>query len=136
MTASVPAAATGNPASRQCIPPTFKSRKVIMNTSITQAGKLRPTISKIVAALAVASVVGAMSMTPAHGRDNDERQGYRDNGWHKGERHGDRDRRERRPVYQRPYYYSQPVYAPPPVYYAPPPSPGISLFLTLNIHIR
>jgi hypothetical protein len=107
-----------------------------MKTSTNQARNLRPTISKIVAALACASVMGGIAMTPAHARDNDDRKGHQDKGWHKGERQGDRDRREYRPVYQRPYFYAQPVYAPPPVYYAPQPSPGISLFLPLNIHIR
>ena len=104
-----------------------------MNTSTTQARHCRPATSKIVIALAVASVVGVMSMTPALGRDNDDRQGYRDNGWHKGDRHVDRYRRGYRPVYRHPYSYAQPVYAPPPAYYAPQQSPGISLFFPLDI---
>jgi hypothetical protein len=104
-----------------------------MKTSTTQARNFRLTISKILTALAVASVMGGIAITPAFAKDNDHRHGHRDNGWHKGEWHGDRDRREYRPVYQAPYYYSQPVYAPPPVYYAPPQSPGVSLFFPLNI---
>jgi hypothetical protein len=38
--------------------------------------------------------------------------------------------------YHHPGYYPPPpvVYAPPPVVYAPPPSPGISLFLPIEIH--
>jgi len=107
-----------------------------MKTSTKQARILRPTISKIVMALVCASVMGATAMMPAHAKDNDGRKGRQDKGWHKGERQGDRDRGEYRPEYQRPYYYSQPVYAPPPVYYAPQPSPGISLFLPLNIRIH
>jgi hypothetical protein len=103
-----------------------------MKTSTNQARNLRPAISKIVMTLAIASVMGGMAITPALG---DNRQGHQDRGMHKGERQGDRERHEHRPVYQRPYY-SQPVYAPPPVYYAPEPSPGISLFLPLNIRIR
>jgi hypothetical protein len=106
-----------------------------MNTSTNQARNLRPTISKIVMALTLASVLGGMAITPAFG-DNDDRQGHQDKGWHKGERQSDRDRREYRPVYEYPYYYAQPVYAPPPVYYAPEPSPGISIFLPLDIRIR
>ena len=102
-----------------------------MKTSTKQARNFRPTISKIVMALAVASVMGGMAMTPALARDNDNRQGHRDNGRHNGRG----DRHEYRPVYQQPYY-SQPVYAPPPVYYAPQQSPGISFFIPLDIHRR
>ena len=104
-----------------------------MKTSTNQARNFRPTISKIVTALAVASVMGAMAMTPALG---DNRKGHQDQGLHKGQSKGDRDRREYRPVYQQPYYYSQPVYVPPPVYYAPQQSPGISFFLPLDIRRR
>ena len=105
-----------------------------MKTSTNQARNFRPTISKIVMALAVASVMGAMAMTPALG---DNRKGHQDQGLHKGQSKGDRDRRESRPVYrpvyEHPYDYSQPVYAPPPVYYEPQQSPGISLFFPLDI---
>jgi hypothetical protein len=107
-----------------------------MKTSTNQARNSRPTISKIVMALAVASVMGAMAVTPALG---DNRKGHQDQGLHKGQFKGDRDRREYRPVYQPVYqpsynYYSQPVYAPPPVYYEPQASPGISLFFPLNFN--
>jgi hypothetical protein len=99
-----------------------------MKISTKQARNLRPTIGRIVAALAVvASVMGGMAMTPALSAHNDRH----DKGWHKGEWKG--DRREYRPVYQEPYYYySQPVYVPPPVYYTPPQSPGISFFFPLD----
>src|SRR5450759_2588700 len=102
-----------------------------MKTSTKQARNFRPTTSKIVMALAVASVMGGMAITPALGAN---RQGHQDKGWHKGQSQGDRGRREYRPVYQHPYSYSQPVYAPPPVYYAPQQSPGISFFFPLDIH--
>ena len=111
-----------------------------MKTSTTQARNFRPTISRIVTALAFASVMGGLSMTPALAKDNDDRRGHQDKGWHKGEWQGDRGRRDYRPEYrfeyQPPYYYSQPVYSPPPVYYAPQPSPGINLFFPLDIRIR
>ena len=96
-----------------------------MKTSTKQARNFRPTISKIVMALAVASVMGGMAITPALGAN---RQGHQDKGWHKGQSQGDRNRREYRPVYQHP----QPVYAPPPVYYTPQQSPGISFFFPLD----
>ena len=107
-----------------------------MNTSTNQARNSRPTISKIVMAFAVASVMGGMAVTPALG---DNRKGHQDQGLHKGQFKGDRVRPVYQPVY-RPvyqpsyYYYSQPVYAPPPVYYEPQASPGISLFFPLNFH--
>ena len=104
---------------------TFQEWKGIMKTSTNQARNFRPAISKIVIALAVASVMGGMAITPALGAN---RQGHQDKGWHKGQSQGDRGRREYRPVYQHP----QPVYAPPPVYYTPQPSPGISLFFPLD----
>lgn len=111
-----------------------------MTTSANHTTHVRPATSKIVLALAVASVMGAMAVTPAIARDNNDRRGHQDQGLHKGQYKNDRDRRESRPVYRpvyrQPYYYSQPVYAPPPVYYEPEPSPGISLFLPLNIRIR
>ena len=100
-----------------------------MKTSTKQARNFRPTISKIVMALGVASVMGGMAITPALA-DNDHRQVRRDNGRHNGEWRGDRNDRR---GYQQSYYYSQPVYAPPPVYYDPQPSPGISLFFPLDL---
>ena len=96
-----------------------------MKAATNQARNSRPTISKIVMALAVASVMGGTAITPALGAN---RQGHQDKGSHKGQSQGDRNRREYRPVYERP----QPVYAPPPVYYTPQPSPGISFFFPLD----
>ena len=105
-----------------------------MKTSTNQASNCRPTISKIVMALAVASVMGGMAITPALG---DNRKGHQDQGLHKGQLKNARARSVYqpvyRPVYQEPYRYSEPVYAPPPVYYEPQPSPGISLFFPLDI---
>jgi hypothetical protein len=110
-----------------------------MKTSMKQAGTSRPGISKIVLALAVAAVMGAMATTPALAKDN--HQGRHDNGLHKGQWKNDRDRNDWRPAYQpayrqaypQSYYYAEPVYVPPPVYYAPQQSPGVSIFLPLNI---
>jgi len=86
-------------------------------------------------ALAVASVIGCMAMTPAFA-DHDDRGAHHDNGRHRGPPvHVDRDRRDYRPEYRQPYY-AQPVYVPPPVYYAPRQSPGISFFLPLDLDRR
>jgi hypothetical protein len=109
-----------------------------MKTSTKQARDFRPTVRKIVSALALVSVMGSMSITPALSKDGDDRRGHADKGWHKGEVRGDRDewRPAYRPVYQAPYYYSRPVYVPSPVYYPPPQSPGINLFFPLELRIR
>jgi hypothetical protein len=110
-----------------------------MEISTRQAVKSRPAIGKIVMAVAFASVMGSMCMTPALGRDDDRgRHDARDNRDRHGDRewHGDRDRHDYRPEYGHPYRYAQPVYVPPPVYYPPPPSPCVSLFFPLEIRIR
>jgi hypothetical protein len=112
-----------------------------MNTSTTRARNFRPTISKIVMALAVASVMGAMAITPALAKNDKDRKGHQDQGLHKGQYKGEREQSVYRPVYepvyrpvyQEPYRYSQPVYAPQPVYYERQPSAGISLFFPLDI---
>ena len=113
-----------------------------MNTSTNRARNLKPAINRIALALAVASVMGAMAMTPARADGHGDRGGHQDQGWHRGQNKGDRHQRDEyrrapqpvyRPVYERPYRYAEPVYAPPPVYYDERPSPGISLFLPLDI---
>jgi hypothetical protein len=109
-----------------------------MKTSTNQAKIFRPSVRKMLMALAAVSVMGGMTVAPALSKDGDDGRGHADKGWHKGEVRGDRDdRRESQPVYRpayrEPYYYSRPVYAPPPVYYSPPQSPGISLFFPLDL---
>jgi hypothetical protein len=106
-----------------------------MNTSTTQARNLSSKIGKIAMAIALASAMGGLAMTPAFGDDHDNRgRDARERGRNdERDRHADHYRHDYRRVYHHPYYYAQPVYAPPPVYYAPPPSPGISLFFPINI---
>lgn len=82
--------------------------KVTMKTSTTQARNFRPTIRKIVMALALVSLMGSLSMTPALAKDNGNGRGHADKGWHKGESRGNRDewrdwRPTYRPVYVEPY---------------------------------
>ena len=110
-----------------------------MKSSIEQAGVFRLTASKVVMALAFASVISGLSISPAFA-DRDGGNGRGRNGdrheWRGDHREwrGDRDGYNGyRPEYRRPYSYAQPVYAPPPVYYAPRQSPGISLFLPLDL---
>jgi hypothetical protein len=98
-----------------------------MTRSTQPTRKARPILGKLVLALVCATALGGTAATPAFARD-DHRNDRRDNGRHDGH-----DRNWRGNGYG---YRPQPVYVPPPVYYAPQPSPGISLFLPLNIRIR
>jgi hypothetical protein len=102
-----------------------------MKISTTQARNLAPTISKLMGALVFASVMSGLAVTPALSENNQRHDEPQDRGNHRAPSHTDRDRH----AYHQPHYYPQPVYAPPPVYYVPQPSPGISVFLPLQIHI-
>jgi hypothetical protein len=109
-----------------------------MKSSIRKIGHLRLNRHKVAMALAFASLVGGLSMSPA--------VAARDDGHDRGNRQGDHGQRawqnnrgnygyrpQYRPEYRRPYNYEQPVYIPPPVYYEPRQSPGISLFFPLDL---
>jgi hypothetical protein len=98
-----------------------------MKTPTQASRNARSILGKLVLALVCATALSGMAATPAFARD-DHRDDHRNNGRHEGH-----DRNWRGNGYG---YQSQPVYVPPPVYYAPRPSPGISLFLPLNIRIR
>jgi hypothetical protein len=74
---------------------------------------------KLVAKLAFAAAICALAAAPAFAR------GHRDRGHHDHDRGGFAVG-----------VYSDPVYVPQPVYYDPAPSPGISISLPLNLHIR
>ena len=119
-----------------------------MKISTKQARNFRPTIGKIVIALAFASVMGGMIISSALGQYNQYNQSNESrtraaqdrNQNDNRNRNARRDQRAYRPAYQHPYHYSQPVYAPPPAYYYPDQrpgislqSPGISLFFPLDI---
>ena len=95
--------------------------KVTMRTLNTQARNFRSTVGKIVMAVACASMIGGIFITPAYSDDHGRREGYQK------QRRYKQSRRVYRPAPR--YYYSEPVYAPPPVIYAPAPyqSPGISI---------
>ncbi len=100
-----------------------------MKISTKQARNFRPTIRKVVTALALASVMGGISISSALGQHNDIRvTAAQDRNQNANRNRNDRrDQRAYRPAYQHPYRYSQPVYAPPPVYYYPEQQSGISL---------
>jgi hypothetical protein len=96
-----------------------------MTTSIIRATHLRSTAGKILAAVALVSAIGGLSVGPAFGQDRGWRQEQQDRGRHQRDRRDERGRRGYRPVYE------APVYAPPPVVYAPTPSVGVHLFFPL-----
>lgn len=114
-------------------------------TSSTQARYFRPTGRKVAMALAVASLIGGVSVSPVlaqhdneHGRgdpggDRGQREWQGNRSGH-GYQHGYRPeyRPEYRPQYVQHYHYAQPVYVPP-VYYEPRQSPGISFFFPLDL---
>jgi len=106
-----------------------------MKTLIQKTRYFSSTGSKVVVGLVFASVIGVLSISPALA-DHDNGHGRGNRGGNHGhqEWRGDHDGyRGYRPGYQQPYNYAQPVYVPPPVYYTPQQSPGISLFLPLNL---
>ena len=96
-----------------------------MKSLIRQDKYFRSTGRKAVMALAFASVISGLSISPAFA-DNDDGHG-------RGDQHRDRKSYDYREGYRYPYVYAQPVYAPPPVYYEPRPSPGISIFFPIDL---
>jgi hypothetical protein len=107
-----------------------------MEISTRQRRNFGPT-AEIVTAVAFASVICAMTISPAFGQynRNDNRnsavqdRNQNDNRYKNDNRsrNNSRDQRSYRPAYQHPYRYAQPVYAPPTAYYYPEQRPGISL---------
>ena len=102
-----------------------------MNTSTSRARNFRRNVVKLAMAVALASAMGRLGMTPAFGDE-------RDNGDHDAKDRGHNTasaRHNYRPQAHHPIHYAPaPVYyAPAPVYYAPRPSAGISLFIPLDI---
>jgi len=92
--------------------------------------------------LLLAALLG-LGLAQARGDEHGQREPAHDQGKeHQADRHRvgerrDMDHRERdRHGYYRGDYYPQPLYVPPVVQYAPPQSPGISLFLPLDIRLR
>jgi hypothetical protein len=97
-----------------------------MNTPTTMTGNSGRKPIGLAMALVLASAFGALAATPALARDDHGHRGGHDRGhWH-GHDHGGFGVG----------IYADPVYVPQPVYYDPQPSPGISIALPLNIHIR
>jgi hypothetical protein len=96
-----------------------------MKTSTQQRSS---TITKLMMALAITSVLGSFAIAPAQADDDRfHHDDHRD--WH------DHDHHHYHRDHDRIYVAPTPVYAPPPVYYAPPePSAGISIVLPIHIH--
>jgi len=85
----------------------------------------------------LAGPILALLLAPSHAADNGHHEEWRGKSdQHRSERHRDRDHDRDRNGYIRGNYYPQPVYVPPVVEYVPPQSPGISLFVPLNIRLR
>jgi len=107
-----------------------------MRSSIRQDRNFGSAGCKVVMALALASAISSLSISPAFADSNDSYDGPGNSGHHENygqsKKHGDND--GYRYEYREPYIYAQPVYAPPPVYYEPQPSVGISLFFPLDLH--
>jgi len=85
---------------------------------------------KILAAVALVSAIGGLSVGPALGQERGWRQEQQDRGRYQHDRRDDRGWRAHRRVYA-PRVYAAPVYAPPPVVYVPAPSAGVHLFFPL-----
>jgi hypothetical protein len=88
--------------------------------------------SNLLIALIFSTAISALSISPA----------FADRGWGGRGDHqewrGGYGGRYQQPYgyggrYPQPYGYAQPVYVPPPVYYPRQQSPGINLFLPLNL---
>ena len=114
--------------------PAFDEWTVKMKTSTTQARNFKPKLCKIATVIALASALGGLGITPAFGDEHDNR------GADAGDRYGhdaDRARHNSPPASHHRYHHAQPryapTYAPPAVYYAPQASPGISLFIPVDI---
>lgn len=112
-----------------------------MSISKTSAKDIRSIAGKVVLALAFASIVGGVSLTPALA-DNDDWKQKQNRGQHRAEGYEDRDRVEYRYYGYQPYNYNYynytyrpyTYYAPPPVVYAPPyQSPGLNFVFPLTI---
>lgn len=110
-----------------------------MKSSIRQARHFSSTGAKVAMALAFASLISGMFISPAYAAKDDghsraaQQRGARSQRGHHVNRERNEYRPQYRPQYRRPYYYAEPVYVPPPVYYEPRQSPGISLFFPLDL---
>ena len=108
------------------------------NTSTRQTRDYRSFGRKTLTAIALASAMMSLSISPAladrdgnHGRG--DRHGRHSQQHWQGGHDGYRQGHGYQPMHRQPYYYAQPVYVPPPVYYEQQRSPGISLFFPLDL---
>ena len=103
-----------------------------MDLLTMQSAKPLPKLGRVMLALVVATAMSGVALRPALADGNDKRDEHHEKDRPKARPH---DQREQRGYWQ-PRFYPQPVYVAPPVYYPPQQSPGISLFLPLDIRIR
>jgi hypothetical protein len=107
-----------------------------MKLTTFQAAVQTAAISSRSFSLVLGSALSALIIGTVYAADNakrDEHQGKSSE--HRDEPHRDRDRDRDRHGYVNGNYYAQPVYAPP-VIAVPVQSPGINLFVPLDIHVR
>lgn len=103
-----------------------------MKSSTKQPMAISPLAKRMAIAFAVLTMAGGALTSPAFAKGH---EGRHDNGKHRGEQRGERDKGHERSDYRDrhdSYRYAAPVYAPP-VYYAPQPRSGVSLFLPLDV---
>lgn len=107
-----------------------------MKTSIQKTGFYRSIANKVLIGLIFASLISLLSPSTAFAdRDKGHRRNHQGSYGNHG-KHNSRGKHNNNRGYRSGYNYNyaQPVYVPPPVYYAPQQSPGINLFLPLNLH--
>ena len=105
-----------------------------MNTA--SSWNIKSIVGKVMVALVMATMIGAISVLPAHSDDDERRIERRDDDHyeHRGRGHNRRYYNDRRYYdngrrYYRAPVYRERVYVEPQVIYAPPRPTGISIFL-------
>jgi hypothetical protein len=104
-----------------------------MNTSTLQDRRKTAVLDKRRVALALAAAVSVLALGSAYGADGGRRDEHQTRqAPHRADAHRDRDRHG----YTNGNYYPQPLYVAPVVGVVPVQSPGINLFVPLDIHLR
>jgi len=108
----------------------------VKNSTALSIGRARKIARSAIKAMALAALVGFLVVPAiADERDKEHRDEHQAR---QQQRRPEPHRDQRREVHGYGYgnYYPQPIYAPPVVTYVEPQSPGITLFVPLNLHIH